>query len=675
MNRPILIRFVALLAALALLSGEPTGGHEHGAPTPQFRTGVDLVVFDVSVLDQRREPVRGLTANDFTVVEDGIEIPIQTFQAVGQPAADDSMTGWMREVAPDVQRNDDLGDKRILVIVLDDALAKNVLSPDRPAAIQQTRLIANRFIDNMGPRDLAAVVFPFDKSGGQNFTNDKALLRRAVARYSGNSESRLLAEPGGAVAFRDRYLAESLATTLRTVADYLGDIPNKRKALVLVSEGIPMNVAVLGSRQSLADGDESAGELRNVLREIKATIDAAQRANVSIYPFNPAGLVTTFNARVRGTDEGGAELDPIASDGDGHKHDFLSLLASDTGGFAVIDSNEERPAIAQVFRENSSYYLLGCVPPDGDREGRFRRVSVRVKRPGLIVRSRTGYFERVPSRATPSGAAASAGGLSAALASLLPRGDIAMHIAAGPLAVPGRRETAIGIVVALRLPTVSVGDRVVDDVVLVLDAYGGDGDRKARQQLNAKVALRPAMSEGAACELIGRLDLTPGRYQLRAAAQSSVQARAGSVFCDLDVPDLSSVDLGLSGVFLSARTGRAVAPKEGLGLLAPVTPTTLREFGVENEARAFVRVYQHGRRSVSNVTVEATIVDGAGTKVFEASELLTPPRFSVDGEADFWLPLPVAKLKPGAFLLTIAAIRGDRSVNRNTRFDVRQPSR
>jgi VWFA-related protein len=268
MSRFTPIPFVVLLAVSSSLSSRPTDLHRQGTRALQFKAGVDLVVFDVSVLDQRREPVRGLAASDFTVVEGGTEIPIQTFQAVDLPIAPTSapLAGWLREVVPDVQRND-VSDNRILVIVLDDALARNVLGSDRPAAIQQTRVIANRFIDEMGPRDLAAIVFPFDKSGGQDFTNDKARLRRAVARYSGNSESRLLAEPGGAVAFRDRFLAESLATTLRSIAGYLGDIPNKRKAIVLVSEGIPMDAAALGSRQSLADGDESAGELRNVLRE------------------------------------------------------------------------------------------------------------------------------------------------------------------------------------------------------------------------------------------------------------------------------------------------------------------------------------------------------------------------------------------------------------------------
>ena len=662
--------FVALLAVTVSVAGNSTDGRPQGAQALQFKAGVDLVVFDVSVLDQRREPVRGLIANDFTVTDGGTEVPIQTFQAVDLPTTNAPMTGWMRDVAPDVQRND-VSDNRILVIVLDDALARNVLNADRPAAIQQTRVIANRFIDGMGPRDLAAVVFPFDKSGGQDFTNDKARLRRAVARFSGNSESRLLAEPGGAVAFRDRFLAESLATTLRSIAGYLGDIPNKRKAIVLVSEGIPMDAAALGTRQSLADGDESAGELRNVLREVRAALDLAQRSNVAIYPFNPAGLLATSSARTRGTEGGGTGLDPGAPDNDSHKHDFLSLLASDTGGIAVIDSNEERPAVAQVFRETSSYYLLGCVAPTGIKRGRFRKVSIRVNRPGLIVRSRTGYFERGPGQATSAAAEASAGGLSAALASLLPRGDIAMQITAGLLAAPGRRETTVGVVVALRLPTDLVKDRVVDDVALVVDAYDSGGNRKARQQLDAKVVLRPGAAGGSACELVGRLDLKPGRYQLRAAARSSVLAKAGSVFSDLDVPDTSSADFGMSDLFLSARTGLPVAPKEGLAPLAPVTPTTLREFGVENEAKAFVRVHQNPRRPLGDVTVAATIVDESGTKVFDISVVLAPARFSADGAADFFLQLPVAKLKAGAHLLTITATRAERSAQRTVRFDVR----
>jgi hypothetical protein len=76
---------------------------------------------------------------------------------------------------------------------------------------------------------------------------------------------------------------------------------------------------------------------------------------------------------------------------------------------------------------------------------------------------------------------------------------------------------------------------------------------------------------------------------------------------------------------------------------------------------------------LGDVTVAARIVDGASTKVFETSEELVPTQFSADGGADFWLQLPVAKLKAGEHLLTITATTRDRSVERKIRFDVRPP--
>ena len=667
MTRPPLR--VLAVTALSLAAFGPFGaGAQQAQPPARFRTGIELVTLDVSVLGRNRQPVRGLTATDFTVLEDGQPVEIQTFSAVDLP--DTVVTAsapWVRDVPPDVRRNDDLSDRRILTIVMDDALEMKVIpngpdeiprtgqlpdtlvDRDRPAPIQRARELADMLVDRLGPRDLAAVVFPMSQDAGQDFTTDRARLHEAIARFQGGAPYRLTSEDAGAVAFRARLAYERLTGLLKNLADYLGELPNRRKALVLVSEGIPMNMEDIGIRQSLSDGNDSAGILRNVYLTIRDTFVAAQRANVNVYPIDPAGLW------------------PGASS---YKLDFLRALATNTGGFPVVDTNNPRPEMDQIFRENSSYYLVGYVSPNPRQEGRFRRVEVSTRDKNLMVRARTGYLEPVAASASKKPAPKPLP-LMTALASLVPKGDVAMQLAAAPFAVPGSKKAAIAIVVGLREPAPQGSERVVEDVTLQVTAYDPKGDQKGSERLSARLALRPALAPTVGYELLARLDLPPGRYQLRAAAQSGLQAKAGSIFYDLDVPDFSRGKVSLSGIAVSVGDGPVAAPKNGLAPLLPASPTTAREFDRDQQVTAFLRVYRPGGPAVGGVNVAVSILDEAGTPVFSRRGVLEGSRFTADGAADYPVVLPLDRLKPGEHLLSVTASAGGAKASRDLRFTVR----
>ena len=83
----------------------------------QFRTGIDLIRLDVTVLDHDRRPVPGLTAADFTIQEDGRLQKIAAFAEISLPDPETFSADWMREVSPDVRLNDDTSDYRLLVLV------------------------------------------------------------------------------------------------------------------------------------------------------------------------------------------------------------------------------------------------------------------------------------------------------------------------------------------------------------------------------------------------------------------------------------------------------------------------------------------------------------------------------------------------------------------------------
>ena len=153
-------------------------GAEYHARSPQsnppqqtFTTGVELVRLDVSVLDKDRRPVRGLTARDFTVLDDGNPQPIVAFSEVDIPDAEPAAAAWMQQVGSDIATNQ-LDLRRIIVIVMDDGTT----SVD-DGTVNAAKQIARGVIGRLGPNDLAAVVFTL-KGKSQNFTSDR---RRLIA--------------------------------------------------------------------------------------------------------------------------------------------------------------------------------------------------------------------------------------------------------------------------------------------------------------------------------------------------------------------------------------------------------------------------------------------------------------------------------------------------------------
>ncbi len=140
--------------------------------TAQFKSSVDVVHLDVSVLDRNRRPVRGLKPSDFTILEDGKPQQIAVFEAVDLPDVEAPTASWLREVAPDVRVNTDVQERRLFLLILDDSTIQS-----SPRALNTARDIARNVIDGFGESDLAAVVFTRDNRNAQDFTADRARLK------------------------------------------------------------------------------------------------------------------------------------------------------------------------------------------------------------------------------------------------------------------------------------------------------------------------------------------------------------------------------------------------------------------------------------------------------------------------------------------------------------------
>jgi len=625
--RPLLVVVVVSLS----WNGDVTGAVQE---QPRFRTGIEAVVLDVSVLGRDGTPVRGLTAADFTVLEDGRPQAVSTFTPVDLPDVERAAPAWVRDVPRDTTANDEGAEGAVLVILLDDV----TMAEPNPSRVQSC---ARLVIDARGPHDLAAVVFMANKRAGQEFTYDRSRLLAAVERYKGGS-------PGGALtALAPRMLVD----TLGDLADGLSALPARRKAIVYIATGLRID---LGSGMpdspvfsEILRAHDTGGFVHLLLR----LFDRARRANVNVYCLDPRGLV---------------------ADGGQVEHDFLRTLSQNTGGFTVTDTNDPQPGVAQIFRENSSYYVLGYQPANRRTEGRFRKIEVRVNRPGVTVRTRSGYME--PDRARAAATRKPADALGTAISGFLPKTDVSMRVTAAPFALSTRKRAALAIVVGLQPGRETAGapgaagTPPLEEIDVLVSAYNMMGDLKGSERLHARVRLRAEAAERDSCEVLSRLDLNPGRYQLRLAA--NIRGRTGSVHYDVEVPDFAGSALSLSGVAVTATPAVPSAPKDRLLPVIPVVPTARRDFTAADRASAFLLVYQGGGQALAPVTIRARIVDSMNTEVFESVRTLDAALFNSRRAADYRLDLPLASLRPGPHLLTLEATMGKSHDRRDVRFTV-----
>ena len=200
--------------------------------------------------------------------------------------------------------------------------------------------------------------------------------------------------------------AVGVLNTVRSLSEFLDGVRGRRKALLWFSEGIDYPMAE-------AFSSNSGSEINAATRD---AISSAARANVNVFALDPRGLIgmtTDFvdNMRAGAPDVMGTDrMKPAGTPSSGTQallgemrltQDSLRTLADSTGGFAAVDTNSFAEAFNRITDANSRYYLLGYAPPLHPRDGRFHRIEVRMKRPGLRAVARRGY-PRLPGKRRPN---------------------------------------------------------------------------------------------------------------------------------------------------------------------------------------------------------------------------------------------------------------------------------
>lgn len=636
MRRPGVVLLIAFIAVGAFASG-------HAQQVPVFRATADIVQIDVSVLDRDRQPVHGLTAADFVVLDDGIEQPIVAFAAVDLPDRVRTGAPWTRDVAPDVVTNH-VGAKRVVLILFDDCS-----TPWDPSVLKLSRGVAKAAVDELGPQDLASVIYTSARRNGQELTNDRQRLMAAVERFVpqspggsgpvGQFSASLPSGPPGPGATLNLPSGMCLSggdgspldQALRNAAEILTAWPGTRKTVILVSIHAP-------------DFSSMTLDHNTIVDNLARTFAALQRANVNVYQFDPRGL------------EVGRKVS-----------EEFGIFSDNTGGRAFTNTNTPWEGVPQVFRENSSYYLLGFRPANATQDGRFRKITVKVSRPGLDVRTRAGYYAAKPERPAKPSSRPEPTAIDRALSNGLPTGDVPLALSVNAVPVAARKDPAVAVVAGFS----AVDDAPnVEQIEITAAAFTDTWKSAGTVTQTIEVAKTGTESRRALTDVPVRLDLKPGRYEIRVAVHSATTDRTGSVYASLTVPDFAKAALALSGVQMVRGNEGSNAAATDLSLPWPAAVTTRRAFRQDEAVSAVVRVSQIGAKRQEVVTVATIIQDRDGAEVSRETRELPAELFASSRIVEHRAALPLPRLQPGEYLLTFEARSGSEIEQSRVRFTV-----
>ena len=680
------LAFALTLAALSggLLAAQQQPVSQAPAPPPQaqqpaqqtpvdqppvtFRVEVNYVEVDALVTDADGKPITNLTKDDFELFEDGKKQDVATFALVNIPIERAERPLFAAApVQPDVQTNDHI-EGRIYLLVLDDLHTDVTRSPRVKAA-------ATRFIENnFGTNDLAAVVFTGRSGDGQDFTNNPRLLVNAINKFSGRKlRSATLTRiegarvdpatqqlaPGDDIDQMDRaFRARQMANNVRKLAEFMAGVHGRRKSMLLIGEGVDYDIyEAVGQLGSTAS---------SVLLDTHDAIAAATRGNVTIYTIDPRGLMNAEGdlIEVAGT-VGDADSRSIANEMR-LSQDSLRVLADSTGGFAAVNRNDLNGAFDRIVSENSSYYMLGFYSTNDRRNGRYRKLEVRVKRPGLRVRNRTGYYEargRAPSQPNASNSpTALPVAVTEALGSPLPMSGVPMKVFAAPYKgqAPNAAVALVFEIDIRNFDFVQNGGTFNEQVDVAFTSVNTQGKVFPGERQTATLTLKPDTYERAKARglrVLSQANLPPGRYQIRVAAGNK-SGKAGSVVYDLEVPDFSKESFTMSGVSLTAASaGQAptIKPKDPLGDFLPGPPTATREFEKGDLLVLFAEFYENARGSAAHMLDFKAELRAEGGRVVQqvSDERSSTELQGSNGGYGFQARLPLESVEPGLYVIHV----------------------
>jgi|HubBroStandDraft_3_1064219.scaffolds.fasta_scaffold01738_2 VWFA-related protein len=383
---------------------------------------VNVVSVDVFVTDKKTHAyVPGLTRNDFELYEDGRPMAITNFYAVvgGRPTQGaESPPAEAPATAPPIEpgRAPVPEDQRLRLVVYIDNF--NLKPFDRNRVMRNIRV----FLDQKLHREDQVMLVTYDRSlhFRHGFTSDPALINNelveiekisAQAVHSESDRREVLRQideaqgPDEASGYARAYAGsayndlEASVDAMKTVITTLAGIPG-RKAVLYVSDGLPMIAGydVFYAIQEKFKNRGSTSSLTEMMqydgsRRFSELASQANANRITFYTIDAGGLRVYASTTAENATAGqGVYIDELNIQ---NMQSPLQMLAEQTGGTAVINANDVGPSLDRIAYDFNSFYSLGYTPPhNGD--GRYHKITVKLKRKGLELRHRAGYRDKSP---------------------------------------------------------------------------------------------------------------------------------------------------------------------------------------------------------------------------------------------------------------------------------------
>jgi VWFA-related protein len=651
-------------------------------PPPIFRAGINFVRVDVIISDKTGNPVADLQQGDFEVAEDGKPQKIETFKLV---KLDGGTAEAIKTPVKDIRNDYDeemeaaRDDVRLFAIFLDDYHVR------RGASLAVRKPLATFIENNLGPSDMIGVMYPLESTSSVRMTRNHSAVMRGLQQFQGRKfeyeprnqyEEQYAHYPTEIV---EKVRNQVSLSALKALIVHMGSLKEGRKALILVSEGytsiLPPQMRNADATQpgagNPAAGNPTAGlndpneeraswiaglDMDSDLRDV---YDMANRNNVAIYAVDPRGL-PGFEFDINEGVNLQTDSKYLTS-----TQDTLRLLAEQTDGRAIVNRNDLAVGMKQITRDSSAYYLIGYNSSQTPSDGKFHSIRVRVKRPGVQVRARKGYWalnQEEVKRAMAPPKPATPKPVEAALAAAVARRSSASVMRTWIGTSRGENGKTRVTFVWEPLPK-APGDRPREEPARVsVMALGPDGSPYFRGKVPASAA---AVNGGASSGQAGSataatgaggavgqaankgpqritFEAPPGKMQLRLSVEGEAAQTLDTETREIVVPDLTGAQpmLGTPAV-LRARTVREF---QQLRTAADVVPVAGREFSrIEH---LLIRVPTYGPGGTP-APLRARLLNRAGTAMndLQVEPSPTPGEQQVD--------LPLAALAPGEYVVEI----------------------
>ena len=660
-----------------------------------LRVSSELVLVNVVARDKQGKPVTDLKVGDFTLLEDGKPqtvssfdfenldtVPLASTVGPAQTSVDGQTAAPSKPILTRKDAEEALSNKRVIVLFFD-------LTSMNPDEAERAVDAARKYVQNkMTAADMIAVVsLASTLRLDQDFTNDRTRLLRVLNRYShaegqgmdngATGDADGIEESGNAFTPDEteynQFNTDRKLQALQSVCQVLSHF-NQKKSVIYFSSGMTQT------------GIENEAALR-------AAINAAVKSNVAIYTLDargleaqpPGGGASTASLRGQAMYTGNAIQSSL--DSNFASQETLTTLSADTGGKAFLDSNDLGQVFDRVQRDTTAYYVLGYRSNSPHRDGRFRRIQVKVNRPGLNLEFRKGYY--APKDFQHFNAEDKEQQMQDELGSELPNTDVALYMAASYFRLDDRRfYVPVSLVVpGSQIPFTQGGDKDKAS----LDIIGAVIDELKRPVSSVRETVKLSLD---ASQQVRRKNvqystgfiLTAGKYHFKFVVRENQTGRLGSFETDYTIPDIKKAPIKMSSVVLASQ--RQPSSKKTQNPLVrdgnELIPNIAHVFTVDQHLYLFYEVYDpvHAKSpepSPSSAGQGAARGEPAKTKagedknaihlftsieffegkiktyetlLVEARQLNAPERKA----AVFQFDVPLSQLRPGLYICQVNVI-------------------